>query len=101
MNDKDLIAKIAALAEEKKIGAVIMGDTRSFGGAENPVTPEAENFARELGERLKIRIENVFEALSSVEASRNSPKGSGHDDSAAAAFILQRFLDMRGGAVKK
>ena len=40
-----------------------------------------------------------MEAMSSIEASRYAEKGNEHDDAAAAAVILQRYLDMRGGAV--
>lgn len=99
-NDARLISHIIQIIEEEKIGAVVMGDTRSTGGKDNPVTSDAEHFARELSSRVKIPIERGFEVWSSIEASRYSKKGDGHDDAAAASIILQRFLDMRAGAVQ-
>ena len=94
-NDKKLISHIVGIIESEKIGMVVMGDPRSTNSKDNPVTSEAERFARELGARVKIPIKYAFEMWSSMEASRYSKKGSEHDDSAAASIILQRFLDMR------
>ena len=50
-NDKGLLARIAELVAEKKIDSVVLGDTRTTGGMENPITYEAENFGKELEKR--------------------------------------------------
>ncbi|MDP2648662.1 MAG: Holliday junction resolvase RuvX [Patescibacteria group bacterium] len=92
-NDDELMEKLAGIVEEEKIESIVVGDTRSHGGGENPVTHEAERFTEDL-KRLGLPVSLVSEAWSSVEVSRYAPKGSEHDDAAAAAFILQRFLDM-------
>jgi RNase H-fold protein (predicted Holliday junction resolvase) len=42
-----------------------------------------------------LPIERSWEVWSSIEAGRFAGKGHEHDDASAAAFILQRFLDMR------
>ena len=93
-NDETLIAKIGAIVAEKQIETIILGDTRTERGAANPITPEAENFARKIKEILKIPVQSVFEAWSSMAVSADAQKNK-HDDSMAAAFILQRYLDMK------
>lgn len=90
-NAQDLIADIVA---DEKIGGIVFGDTRTIGGDANIITPRAEEFAKKLSEH-GVPVKIVSEAWSSVEASRYAPKGSERDDSAAAAIILQRYLDMR------
>ncbi|KKW19290.1 MAG: hypothetical protein UY63_C0017G0067 [Parcubacteria group bacterium GW2011_GWA2_51_10] len=94
-NDERTIGQIKKLVAGKNVRKIIMGDTRSTGGAENPITGEAEKFAEELRERTKLPVEPVFEAWSSIEASRHASGNDSHNDAAAAAFILQRYLDMR------
>ena len=88
-------ARIAQLIAERKVGGLVMGDTRSIGGARNPISAEAERFAAALERSSGMPVARAFEAWSSVEASRFAPEGREHDDAAAAAIILQRFLDAR------
>ncbi len=94
-NDEKLLAFVARMASEEKTEQVIVGDTRSHGGVENLVTEEAERFIEELARETGLPVLRAFEAWSSVEASRYAPKGQEHNDAAAAAIILQRFLDMK------
>ena len=93
-NDANALAYIMQLAEDEGIAAFVLGDTRTASGAENPVTYEADRFAERLEEQISIPMHRAWEAWSSVEAGRFAPDGK-HDDSAAAAIILQRFLDSR------
>ncbi|HWO07697.1 MAG TPA: Holliday junction resolvase RuvX [Candidatus Paceibacterota bacterium] len=93
-NDDAAFDHIAKLIDAN-VGAIVIGDARAANGVENPVTFEADHFAERLGERVTIPIHRAWEAWSSVEAGRFAPNGV-HDDSAAAAIILQRFLDARG-----
>ena len=93
-NDGKLLAELVRIVADEEIEHIIVGDTRSHGGASNPVTAEAEAFARELKRATGIPVARQFEAWSSIEASRYAPQGKGHDDASAAAIILQRFLDM-------
>lgn len=95
-NDGGLIARIVALAKERQADVIVVGDTRTFGGGANPITADADQFAGALV-RAGLSVERTWEAGSSVEASRYAPPGSEHDDAAAAAIILQRFLDARAG----
>jgi putative Holliday junction resolvase len=91
---KDALARIKALVAERGIGEIAMGDTRSYGDLENPVTAEAERFAQTLRAEIGVPVVLVFEAGSSIESNRHT-EGQGHDDSAAAAIILQRHLETR------
>jgi putative Holliday junction resolvase len=94
-NDEELVPKLTALVKDAWIRTVVIGDTRAEGGAANPVTPEAEQFAEQLKTATEVPVEWVREAGSSIEASRYAPPGREHDDSAAAAILLQRYLDAR------
>lgn len=99
-NDETLLRQLAEIIRKEKIGAIVIGDTRSHGGAENPVTPEADAFATALTQEMALPVERVWEAWSSIEASRYSPGEKGHDDASAAAIILQRYLDIHSNTVE-
>ena len=98
-NGANVFAALSGIIEKEKVGAIIVGDTRTLSGLENPVTREADAFARKLEKHVSIPVERIFEARSSIEASRYATRGEEHNDAAAAAVILQRYLDMRGGAI--
>lgn len=98
-NDATLLATLRELITKEKVTGIVIGDTRSFGGHENPVTKDAEKFIEKLKKDTGLSVTTMWEAGSSVEASRFSGEKRPHDDSAAAAIILQRYLDMHGDAV--
>jgi putative Holliday junction resolvase len=93
-NDATLMAMLSDTVKNEKIERIIVGDTRSHGGGSNPITPEAEKFTEELARLTGLSVSRAFEVFSSIEASRYAPETKQHDDAAAAAIILQRFLDM-------
>ena|ERR1700690_917367 len=93
-NEKSLTFLIQIIKQDN-VGQIVIGDTRSHGGAENSVTKEAEKFAEVLARETGTPVSRAFEAWSSIEASRYAPEGKEHNDAAAAAIILQRFLDMK------
>ena len=99
-NDEKLLQFVARLVQEEKIAQVIVGDTRTVSGASNPVTEKADAFVNELAKTTTVPVERVWEAWSSIEASRYAPKGEEHNDAAAAALILQRYLDINRNAVE-
>lgn len=94
-NDEQLFSALKRLIEDEKVETVVVGDTRSHSGGENPVTVAAETFVKKLETEIQLPIERVWEIWSSIEASRYAEKGNEHNDAAAAAIILQRFLDMK------
>lgn len=95
IRDEKILENIGSIARREKVEAIVVGDARALSGAANELTPEAESFARELEARTRLPVFRAREAWSSREAARFAPKGKKHDDSAAAAIILQRFLDTR------
>lgn len=100
VNTNEALELIKKEVELKRINAIVVGDARSFSGRENPVTKESDAFAESLKAALGIPVERVWEAGSSVEASRFAPEGEGHNDASAAAIILQRYLDAKGSSVE-
>ena len=94
-NDDKLLAFLVRMVEQEKIGQIIVGDTRTHGGAANPVTQKAEQFVQKLAQATATPVELASELWSSIEASRYAPKGEEHNNAAAAAIILQRYLDSK------
>ena len=95
-NNAISLSELTKLIEEENVSTIVIGDTRAFSGSENPITKESEEFMGQLQRATELPIVTAFEVWSSVEASRYAPKGHEHDDAAAAAIILQRYLDMKG-----
>ncbi len=87
------LAHIVALCKERHIGAIVIGDTRALNGAPNRITGKSDSFAEALERATSIPVHRQQEAWSSVEAARFAPKNDMHNDAAAAAIILQRFLE--------
>lgn len=96
-NDEGALKALENIIHEEQIGKIVMGDTRTLAGGSNTITSEAETFARALEQRSRVPVDFVREAWSSYEAARYAPD-SHHDDSAAAAIILQRYLDMHASS---
>lgn len=98
INDHRLVARIAEIAAMEKVQAIVIGDARSLSGGHNKITGEADRFSENLRDATKLTMFRIREAYSSAEAMRFAPAHHRHDDSAAAAIILQRFLDDHGDA---
>ncbi|MBI4093478.1 pre-16S rRNA-processing nuclease YqgF [Candidatus Kaiserbacteria bacterium] len=93
-NNASLFVTLCDVITKEKIGAIAIGDSRAYGGGENIITKEVEAFTKRLKVETGLPIESMWEAGSSIEAARYAD-GRPKDDSAAAAIILQRYLDMR------
>ncbi|TSC67663.1 MAG: putative holliday junction resolvase [Parcubacteria group bacterium Gr01-1014_72] len=113
-NDKALVPAITALCVQENVGAIVVGESRDFGGRENTIAPKARAFADALEKATGLPIHFEQEYWSSEEAVRFQPRrpdpgrGSGlrlprragrpmanNDmlDASAAAIILQRYLE--------
>ncbi len=92
-NNEKVVQMLAALIAEKHVGAIAMGDTHATHDQPNDVTAEARAFAEVVERETGLSVTMVPEAWSTREAGRFAPVGKEHDDSAAAAVILQRYLD--------
>jgi putative Holliday junction resolvase len=94
---------IARLVQEQGAEAVVIGLPISLNGSFGPQAQAVKAFGRELSERLALPIEYWDERLSSVEAERRlasagrrGPKAKARRDAAAAAIVLQSYLDAQG-----
>jgi len=104
-NARRLLDALAEVATTEGIGLFLVGLPRHLGGAEGVAARRARKFAAELAARTGRRVELVDEWLSTREArDRLRAQGlkerelRGRVDSAAAAVLLQSWLDGRAGA---
>jgi putative holliday junction resolvase len=96
-------AEIARLAEEEDgLVALVIGLPRRLDGSANEMTPRVQKFAQNLGDRTSLPVVLQDERLTSVEAeSRLAAREKdwrarkAQLDAAAAAIILQDYLDGR------
>lgn len=97
---------IAALAEEHRAEVVVLGLPLRMDGTEGTAAERVRAFGRQLRATLadRVRLEFIDERLSTVEAQRRM-HAAGKDtrqsrkiiDQAAAAVILQDWLDQQAG----
>lgn len=96
-------AEVARLvAEEDGLGQIVVGLPKRLDGTPNDETPRVEKFIEALGARTGLPIAREDERLTSVEAEsrlavreRDWKKRKEKLDGAAAAIILQDYLDRR------
>ncbi|HQU08274.1 MAG: Holliday junction resolvase RuvX [Parcubacteria group bacterium 21-54-25] len=91
-----LLSKVSVLMREQGVGAVVVGESRDFSGAENQVAKGARAFADALSKRTGVPIFFEPETLTTQEARRfpSGERAPGHAlvDAKAAAIILTSYL---------
>jgi putative Holliday junction resolvase len=100
---EEIATTIEALAaEDDGLGGIVVGVPKRLDGSATDETPHALAFADGLRARLRIPLTVVDERLTSVEAEsrlavreRDWKKRKAQLDAAAAAVILQEYLDTR------
>lgn len=99
---KPLLAALAELAREEKLERFLVGLPLEMNGAEGPAARRALELAQQIADATGVEVEMVDERLSTVDASRKMRDGGvsarqqrGRIDGAAAAVILQGWLDAR------
>ena len=98
-----VVREITRLAgEEDGVGAIVIGVPRRLDGTPTAMTPRVEQFARTLGEKTSLPVALQDERLSSREAEsrlavrdKDWRSRKAKLDAAAAAVILQDYLDGR------
>jgi len=98
-----VVREIARLAgEEDGVGAIVIGLPRRLDGTPTEMTPRVEQFARALGAKTSLPVALQDERLSSREAEsrlalrdKDWRSRKAKLDAAAAAIILQDYLDGR------
>lgn len=99
-NTPRLIDELCALVAEKNISAVVIGESRSLHGDDNPIAKDAHALGDQLGARAGIPVLYESEVFTSIEAQRapektlksRSPKRHRVIDDKAAALILTSYL---------
>lgn len=99
---KALLGALANLAREEKIERFLVGLPLEMTGEEGPAARRALELAQQIADATGVEVEMIDERLSTVEASRRLRDGGtsaraqkGRVDGAAAAVILQGWLDAR------
>jgi putative Holliday junction resolvase len=99
-----LIEALQAVAREEGIDVFVLGLPRMLNGREGTSARRVRRFAERLQAVTGIRVELVDERLSTVEAQGrlraqglNAKAQRSRIDSAAAAILLQSWLDARRG----
>jgi len=95
-----VVGELARLAEAEGITVFVIGLPRQLNGKEGLAAGRARRFAEQLAKRTRARVELIDEWLSTVEAharlrqqGTNSREARERVDSAAAALLLQSWLD--------
>lgn len=101
------LARMEAIARELGVGRLVFGLPLDLRGRETEWCAEVREAARELARRLGVSVDFVDERMTSVRAERavrslGLPKARREEkervDAAAAALILQSWLDTRAPA---
>jgi putative holliday junction resolvase len=95
--------EIRKIVDEEEAEAVVVGLPVRLDGRDGPAAGKAREEAAALGEALGVPVHLSDERLTSVaannrmaEAGRNSRARRGRVDAAAAAMLLQTWLDKEG-----
>lgn len=99
-NTPKLIDELCALIAKENIGAVVLGESRTFAGSANPILHDAHALGTLIVERSGVPVFYESEVFTSVEARRapgkeiksRSPKRREDVDASAAALILSSYL---------
>lgn len=96
-NDRGLLARVVELSSAERASAFVLGESKDFRGADNPVARDAAAFGRDLERESGFPVHLQQEFLTSVEARRLDADPE-RRDAHAAAVILQRYLDAHRSA---
>lgn len=102
------LAEVMRLAADDPFDTIVVGLPRRLDGSPNAMTPRVERFAQRLRERVDVAVILQDERLTSMEAeSRLAERHKGWRarkarlDAAAAAIILQDYLDARSAGTAR
>ena len=100
MNTPHLLEEVCALIKEKNVQAVVIGESRTLPGGENPIAIAARTFGSALAKETGLPVYYESEVLTSEEARQSlhkagksrSPRQHELVDAQAAALILTSYL---------
>jgi putative Holliday junction resolvase len=93
-DDDAAVDAIVSFCATEEIEAILFGIPRSPEGLESPFAARIRSFARKVEAKTDLPIRFHEETLTSNEAARRLPPGSGKEavDRAAAAVLLEDYL---------
>lgn len=111
-NDRKLLPEIKKIIAEKKVGAMVLGESKNFKGEDNDIMAAIREFKVVLEKEIGLSVFLEPEFMTSAEAKRvntREPEKSRKSgvrlrrpetknvmlDASAAALILQSFLNQR------
>ena len=94
VQDKTLVGTLAALAKSEGAGEIVIGESREYKGAENPIMEKLSSFRKALADATGLPTHLEPEFMTSAAAEHIQGKTAMHDAS-AAALILQSYLDKK------
>ena len=104
-NQRALLQRLKELQQAESIELFVVGLPRELSGREGPAAKRVREFVRQLQQATPAQVELYDEWLSTREASGrlraqglSARQQRGRVDSAAAAILLQSWLDGRGEA---
>jgi putative holliday junction resolvase len=100
-DEERLILRIAAVAEQRGVGEVVVGLPRPLSGGTNRQMADVLAFVERLEREMTIPVQVWDERFTWKLAVEGRPRGRAHD-AVAACYILQNYLDsraMRSGEV--
>ncbi len=98
----DALGKILEIINREWVEKIVLGESRDLKGELNPVMEDIEQFKKDLAELTQLPVEYEQEFFSSAAAARQfAPQNKSRKDNpshekldaAAAALILQSYLD--------
>jgi putative Holliday junction resolvase len=97
------LEEVANIARVNNVEMIIIGESLNFKNEPNEVMEDIEQFKADIGELTTLPVEYQRELMTSMEAARQfAPDGSRKKnpsqeklDAAAAALILQSYLDKK------
>ena len=96
------LGEIIELVNRNEVGAIVLGESHDLAGAPNAVMKAIERFKKDLAELAQLPVHYEAEFFSSAQAARQfAPEAKSRKDApsqakldaAAAALILQSYLD--------
>lgn len=89
---KEALARVRALAQERNVAVIVIGESKDFKGADNRVMAHIRKFAEELSREVKAEVVLEPEFMTSA-AAQSAGASDEMLDASAAAHILQSWLD--------
>lgn len=91
-NSDGVVADLLDLCEDHDVEKIVLGESKNFAGADNPIMKQIRSFKAVLEDRSGRLVIFVPEFYTSAQA-RRQPEAARTVDGSAAAIILQSYLN--------